>query len=179
MFSCDKLCHPLLLQNISRFRKAGENHKAIYPVEKASAQTISRGEDRQRRDKGRVTSQGLHCKLRLPRVARSKSSLSGMSLNPYWPFHRLLLGLYSALLLGLIIESVACRYEFHIATGWIPVPQPVYISEKGKGRTTLLFVVMTLSKGARSRLGVLSPHEHSPPRIMAIRQRHASLNHAG
>ena len=90
-----------------------------------------------RRDKGRVTSQGLHCKPRLPRVVRSKSSLSGMSLNLYWPFCRLLLGLYSALLLGLIIESVACRYEFHIATGWIPVPQPVYIPEKGKGRTTL------------------------------------------
>ncbi|KAI4538320.1 hypothetical protein MG293_011723 [Ovis ammon polii] len=42
---------PPLFCSMAGSRKAGENHKAIYPVEKASAQTISRGKDRQRRDK--------------------------------------------------------------------------------------------------------------------------------
>lgn len=42
------------------------------------------------------------------------------------------------------IGPIFCPYELHVATGWIPKSKPVYISEKGKGKATCVFVVTPL-----------------------------------
>lgn len=137
--TCSTVINYAILYFCKTYRDLGKLEKTTKPSPSGKSQCPDhlRGEDRQRRDKGRVTSQGFTANSRLPRVG-SKSSLSGMSLNPYWPFHRLLLGLYSALLLGLIIESVACRYNSTLPQAGFQYPnQCTFQKKEGEDHTLI------------------------------------------